>query len=91
MFGGHSGFFRTYKRLKGELYWEGMKGDVKKYCEKCVVCQHPKSLALSPAGLLMPLEIPDAVLSHIFMDFIDGLPKAAGFNVILVAVDRLSK
>lgn len=39
----------------------------------------------------MLLEIPDAVWSHISLDFIDGLPKAAGFDVILVVVDRLSK
>ncbi|TYK14463.1 Ty3/gypsy retrotransposon protein [Cucumis melo var. makuwa] len=31
IFGGHSGFLRTYKRLAGELYWEGMKQDVKRY------------------------------------------------------------
>lgn len=59
MLGRHSGYLRTYKRLTGELYWEGMKGDVKKYCEECAVCQHNKTLALSPTGLLVPLEISD--------------------------------
>ncbi|KAL0544648.1 hypothetical protein IC582_019766 [Cucumis melo] len=61
VFGGHSRFFRTYKRLTGELYWEGMKGDIKKYCEECLICQGNKALALSPAGLLIPLEIPDKI------------------------------
>ncbi|TYK22515.1 transposon Tf2-1 polyprotein isoform X1 [Cucumis melo var. makuwa] len=82
--GGHSGFLRTYKRLASELYWEGMKSDVKKHCESCITCQRNKSLALSPAGLLMPLEIPHQIWSDISMDFIDGLPKAKGWNVILV-------
>lgn len=76
VFGEHSGYSRTYKRLTGELYWEGRKGDVKKYVEECVVCQRNKSLTLSPAGLLMPLEIPDVIWSDISMDFIEGLPKA---------------
>lgn len=29
VFGGHLSFLRTYKQLLGELYWEGMKNDVK--------------------------------------------------------------
>ncbi|TYK03418.1 transposon Tf2-1 polyprotein isoform X1 [Cucumis melo var. makuwa] len=37
-------------KSSGELYWEGMKGDVKKYCEECAVCQHNKTLALSPTA-----------------------------------------
>lgn len=62
-----------------------------KYCEECVVCQRNKALALSPAGLLMPLEIPNAVWTDISMGFIDGLSKATGFNVIFLVVDRLRK
>lgn len=68
-----------------------MKSDVQKYCEECLTCQRNKSLALSLASLLMPLEILDAIWSDIFMDFIDGLPKFKGYEVILVVVDRLSK
>ena len=89
--GGHSGFLRTYKRLTAELYWEGMKSDVKKHCEECLTCQRNKTLALSPAGLLVPLEVPQQVWSDISMDFVDGLPKAKEFEVVLVVVDRLSK
>ena len=59
--GGHSGFLRTYKRVAGELYWDGMKSDIKKHCEECLTCQRSKSLALSPAGLLVPLEIPQSI------------------------------
>ncbi|KAA0039184.1 peroxidase 64 [Cucumis melo var. makuwa] len=85
------GFLRTYKRLVGELYWEGMKQDVKRYCEQCLICQKNKSLALSPAGLLLPLEVPNSVWSDISMDFIEGLPKSNGFETIFVVVDRFSK
>lgn len=89
--GGHSGFLRTYKRVIGELFWEGMKADIKKYVDECVVCQRNKTLALAPAGLLLPLGILDAVWEEISIDFIEGLPKAKGFDTILVIVDRLSK
>lgn len=77
--------------MTGELFWEGMKHDIQKYCEECVTCQKNKSLALTPAGLLLPLEIPNRVWNDISMDFIEGLPKAAGCEVIFVIVDRFSK
>ncbi|TYK30692.1 RNA-directed DNA polymerase (Reverse transcriptase) [Cucumis melo var. makuwa] len=87
--GGHSRFLRTYKRVASKLYWEGMKFDVKRHCEECLTCQRNKILAVSPAGLLVPLEILQ-VWSDISMDFVEGLPKAKGFEVVLVVVDRLS-
>ncbi|KAL4030269.1 hypothetical protein IC575_008505 [Cucumis melo] len=89
--GGHPGFLRTYKRISRELYWQGMKAVIKKYCAECLICQQNKTLCLSPAGLLLPLNIPTLVWSDISMDFVEGLPKAAGFEVIFVVVDRLSK
>lgn len=94
LLGGHSRFLRTYKRLAGELYWEGMKGmnaDVKNHCEECLICQRNKTLALSPTGLLLPSEVPQQIWSDVSMDFADGLPKANRFEVIFVVVDRLSK
>ncbi|KAL0550401.1 hypothetical protein IC582_014911 [Cucumis melo] len=89
--GGHSGFLRTYKRLASELYGEGMKTDVQKHCEECLKCQRNKTLALSPVGLLVPLDIPQSIWSDISIDFVDGLPKANEYEVILVVVDCLSK
>ena len=74
--GDHSGFLRTYKRLTGELFWDDMKSEVKKYCEECAICQRNKTSALTPAGLLVPLEIPSRIWEDISMDFIEGLPKS---------------
>ena len=89
--GGHSGFLRTYKRLTGELFWVGMKSEIQKYYEECTTCQRNKTLALSPAGLVTPLEIPSIVWEDISMDFIEGLPKSFGYEVIFVVVDHFSK
>lgn len=89
--GGHSGFYRTYRRLASNLFWKGMKGDIMRFVQDCDVCQRQKYLTTAPGGLLQPLPIPDQVWEDISLDFITGLPRSKGFEAILVVVDRLSK
>ena len=42
-------------------------------------------------GLLQPLNIPSQHWEEVSMDFIIGLPKLEGKNVIMAVVDRLAK
>ncbi|KAD5961527.1 hypothetical protein E3N88_13000 [Mikania micrantha] len=89
--GGHSGYYRTYRRMAANLYWAGMTATVKQYVRECEVCQRCKAATTAPAGLLQPLNIPNVIWEELSMDFISGLPRSKGFTVILVVVDRLSK
>ena len=89
--GGHSGFIRTYKRLARTFFWSGMRKAIMQFVKECEVCQRHKYQALAPAGLLQPLPIPQLIWEEVSMDFITGLPKSQGYEVILVVVDRLSK
>lgn len=83
--------FRTFKRVSSFLFWEGMRGDIKKFIEECDVCQRNKYSTLSPAGLLQPLPIPCQVWQDISMDFVAGLPRVRGKDTIFVVIDRLTK
>ncbi|MCH80314.1 Ty3/gypsy retrotransposon protein, partial [Trifolium medium] len=89
--GGHSGFYKTYRRLAANVYWVGMKGTIQEFVRSCDVCQRQKYMASSPGGLLQPLPIPEKIWEDISLDFITGLPKSKGYEAILVVVDRLSK
>lgn len=59
--------------------------------QKCGNCQINKSEHTAPAGLLQPLPIPAGAWVSIGMDFITGLPKSKGYDVIMVVVDRFTK
>jgi hypothetical protein len=58
---------------------------------ECPTCQISKTEKIQYPGLLTPLDIPKMKWSEISMDFVEGLPKSRGHNVILVVVDRLTK
>ena len=88
---GHFGFTRTYKWLAGSVYWQGMKKTILQYVRECFVCQKSKYEALSPVDLLQRLPIPELIWEDVSMDFIIGLLKSQGYEVIMVVVDRFSK
>ncbi|KAL4568842.1 hypothetical protein LXL04_024459 [Taraxacum kok-saghyz] len=85
---GHSGEKKTYQRAVAEVYWVGMRRDIVDHVRKCIVCTQHKSLTSAPAE---PIPLPTRLWEEITMDFIEGLPRSEGWDVILVVVDRLSK
>ena len=89
--GGHSGAFATYQRIKQLFHWKGMKQHVESFVQQCEICQKAKHLNTHPAGKLQSLPIPAGAWQDMLMDFIEGLPKSEGYEVIMVVVDRLTK
>jgi hypothetical protein len=91
IFGGHSDSRVTHHRLKHLFYWPLMKQYIDEKVSICPICQISKTERVHYPGLLHPLHIPAAKWSDLSMDFITGLPKSKGQDVILVIVDRLTK
>ncbi|GKB49139.1 retrotransposon-related protein [Tanacetum coccineum] len=89
--GGHSGVKVTTHKLCSFVYWKGMRKEIKKFVKECITCQRYKPDLAAYPGLLQPLPIPNRIWESISMDFIEGLPRSKGFNVIFVVVDRLTK
>lgn len=89
--GGHSGFPVTYRRIKQLFAWSGMKAQIKSYVACCSVCQQAKADRSRYPGLLQPLPVPEQSWQVIGLDFIEGLPKSANVDTILVVIDTFSK
>ena len=81
----------TSKRLGQVFYWKKLQKLVRQYVRECSVCQQNKVENVKSPGLLQPLPVPSAPFIDINMDFIEGLPKSEGNEVIFVVVDRFSK
>jgi hypothetical protein len=68
-----------------------MHQQVKEYVKACPVCQKNKAEHTPYLGLLQQLLVADMAWTHISMDFVEGLPKYNGKDVIFVVVDRFTK
>lgn len=89
--GGHFGILATYQRIKRLFAWPKLKHTVSDYVSTCTVCQQAKTEHTKLTGLLQPLPIPPFPWHAIRLDFVEGLPKSHGFDVILVVIDKLTK
>jgi hypothetical protein len=89
--GGHSGFLKTYNRVKKDFFRDGLNTNVQRFVAECLVCQQNKVETINTLGILQPLSIPSQCWEEVSMDFITGLPKSKGKTVIMVIVDRLTK
>jgi hypothetical protein len=56
--GGHSGFLKTYHRVKKDFFWDGLKIDVQRFKAECLIFQQNKVETINTLGLLQPLAIP---------------------------------
>jgi hypothetical protein len=68
-----------------------MKEDVIFHVTSCNNCQMTKPQHTHPLGLLQPLPVPETPWASVGIDFITGLPKSEGEDVIMVVVDRFTK
>ena len=57
--GGHSGFLKTYHRVKKEFFWDGFKSNIQKFVVDCLVFQQNKFETINTPGLSQPLSIPN--------------------------------
>lgn len=67
--GGHSRFFRMYKRIAWVDFLEGTKRDIQQFIAACDIYLRNKFQTSTPAGILQPLPVPTQVWTNIFNGF----------------------
>jgi hypothetical protein len=75
--GGLAGHFvheKTFAQLNSLYYCLGMRIDVKKFVNKCIIFQHAKGKRKNE-GLYQPLPVPERSWDVVSMDFVLGLPR----------------
>jgi hypothetical protein len=88
---GHFGHEIFFSQLNGSYYWPGMRAKVRRFVNKCNICQYSKRKNKN-TGLYQPLTIPERPWDAISMDFMLGLPiTQRGSDSIFVVVEIFLK
>jgi hypothetical protein len=88
---GHTGRDKTVELIRRRFYWPSVKSFVEDYIASCPACARNKARRHKSYGLLQPLPVPAGPWKSISLDYIEQLPESAGYDSILVIVDRFTK
>ncbi|KAL0180400.1 hypothetical protein M9458_025842, partial [Cirrhinus mrigala] len=82
---GHPGITATAHLISNRFWWPTLQRDTIEFVHNCSTCNITKSSHQRPAGLLLPLPIPQRPWSHIAIDFVTDLPSSRNFTNIFTA------
>jgi Integrase zinc binding domain len=85
------GILGIYHRVRKYFYWPKLKETVLQYVQFCDVCLLNKGEHVLSLGLLEPISIPNNAWEVIIMDFISGLSKSCGKDVLMVIINKFIK
>ncbi|GFX18314.1 retrovirus-related Pol polyprotein from transposon opus [Trichonephila clavipes] len=90
VFSSHMGPKKTLERIKYSFFWEGLRADVKKFCESCKECQLTRSVSIKDRSSSTPVARPELPFEVGNMDLIGPIdpPSLKGHKYILRLVDQ---
>ncbi|GFU78950.1 retrovirus-related Pol polyprotein from transposon opus [Trichonephila clavipes] len=90
VFSSHMGPKKTLERIKYSFFWEGLRADVKKFCESCKACQLTRSVRIKDRSSSTPVARPELPFEVGNMDLIGPIdpPSLKGHKYILRLVDQ---
>ncbi|GFT72885.1 retrovirus-related Pol polyprotein from transposon opus [Trichonephila clavipes] len=90
VFSSHMGPKKTLERIKYSFFWEGLRSDVKNFCESCKECQLTRSFRIKDRSPITPVARPELPFQVVNMDLIGPIdpPSSKGHKYILCLVDQ---
>ncbi|GFV37951.1 retrovirus-related Pol polyprotein from transposon opus [Trichonephila clavipes] len=90
VFSSHMGPKKTLERIKYSFFWEGLRANVKKFCESCKECQLTRSVRIKDQSPITPVARPELPFQVVNMDLIGPIdpPSSKGHKYVLCLVDQ---
>ncbi|GFX65661.1 retrovirus-related Pol polyprotein from transposon opus [Trichonephila clavipes] len=90
VFSSHMGPKKTLERIEYSFFWEGLRSDVKKFCESCKECQLTRSVRIKDRSPITPVARSELPFQVVNMDLIGPIdpPSSKGHTYILCLVDQ---
>ncbi|GFW95807.1 retrovirus-related Pol polyprotein from transposon opus [Trichonephila clavipes] len=81
---------KTLERIEYSFFWEGLRANVKKFCETRKECQLTRSVRVKDRSPITPVARPELPFQVVNMDLIDPIdpPSSKGHKYILCLVDQ---
>jgi len=90
--GDHKGVTKTYRRIRHNYFWPGMKLEIQKYIQECRNCQLKKLTRTKTRQPMILTDTPGIAFDKISMDIVGPLPITEdGHSYILTIQDLLTK
>ncbi|GFW61606.1 retrovirus-related Pol polyprotein from transposon opus [Trichonephila clavipes] len=90
VFSSHMGPKKTLERIEYSFFWEGLRSDVKKFCESCKECQLTRSVRIKDRSPITPVARSELAFQVVNMNLIGPIdpPSSKGHTYILCLVDQ---
>ncbi|GFY24912.1 retrovirus-related Pol polyprotein from transposon opus [Trichonephila clavipes] len=90
VFSSHMDPKKTLERIKYSFFWEGLRADVKKFCDSCKECQLTRSVRIKDRSPITPVARPELPFQVVNMDLIGPIdpPISKGHKYILCLADQ---
>ncbi|GFX68116.1 retrovirus-related Pol polyprotein from transposon opus [Trichonephila clavipes] len=81
---------KTLERIKYSFFWEGLRANVKKFCESCKECQLTRSVRIKDRSPITPVARPELPFQVVNTDLIGQLIRQAHRDIHIFYVWLIS-